>query len=154
MALPRPARLLLALLALVAPVLVVLGTATPSYAGSLCGSPLPPPLGNIGDCDAPVAEIYRHRTAESGGLEIPENGQTTARTAFFAARPANLADEPDPQGVTYRCRVEKDDTVFQDWTACTETPDPGTNNAAIATVSLDSLTPGTYRLSIRAKDTA
>ena len=50
MALSRPARLLLALLALVAPALVVLGTAPPSYAGTLCGTPLA-----FGDCEAPVA---------------------------------------------------------------------------------------------------
>lgn len=47
----RPARLLVAL---VAPVLVVLGTAPPSYAGTLLAS---------GDCEAPTAEIYRAKTS-------------------------------------------------------------------------------------------
>src|SRR5690349_4171934 len=109
MALSRPARYLLALLAMTAPALVVLGTAPPSYAGTLCGTPLA-----LGDCKAPVAEIYRAKTSLRG-LDLEPGGRTTADTADFWARPAELAKEPDPQKVTYRCRLERDGAVVQDW---------------------------------------
>ena len=161
MARRRHVRLVLALLALTAPVALVTGTATPSYADpASLYCQIPPPVGQA-DCVAPEARIYSAKS-DSGFHDLTADPTTTSRDATFYAS-TKVAD-PDRYKVTYRCRLERDGAVVagQDWQDCTIPPDPRCTDPnppdtcaySRAKAEYTSLVPGDYRVSVKAKDAA
>ena len=148
----RTARLALALLGLTAPLVLVAGTAAPSYASSsVCGTPLATLLGQ--DCTAPVARVYSAK-ADHGFQDLSKKPETTARDAEFYM--STQAVDPDGDKVTFECRLERDGTVVtgQDWADCTD-PDPSDiYDYSRGHVAYTDLTPGSYKLLARAEDAA
>ena len=144
----RPARTALALIALVAPVAALTTvTAPPASAGAFCDTPLAQ-----GDCTPPVADIYRARTTETSGIDIPNNGETTADTADFYVRIKDTTD-PDAKKITYSCRLEKDGALVKDWADCTDPPSPGAA-MSIGHATYTGLGLGSYTFSVKASDAA
>jgi hypothetical protein len=165
----RPVRTVLVPLVLLAPVLVVGGTASPSYASSqVCETPeLATLLGQ--DCTAPTARIYSKKAAPNGGLSLDEGEETTSGFVEFYMSATtedpqdDLDGDDDSDEVTFSCRLERNGSVVagQDWQDCTEDDPFDTYDYARGNIRYGDeeagdapLQPGTYTFSVRASDAA
>lgn len=121
-----------ALAALVAQPLV----ASPSYAGTACGTPLP-----IGDCTPPETTITDEPAVDG-------EGATESTDAAFTFESQD-EDAGDPS--TFACKLDGPSQAH-DWSDCT---DATQSKAGWSTGSKSyaGLTPGSYTFSVRATDT-
>ena len=141
----------LALAALLLPALGTIALAAPAYATSpACGTLLAELAGQ--DCTAPVARVYDANGAPNGGLDFEEGETVLSGYAEFYIS----TEEADPDGdkVTFTCQLTRGGTVVKAWADCTEDDPTDSFDYARGNVVYDDLVPGSYVLSVKAKDAA
>jgi len=116
--------------------LLVQPLATPSYAGTFCGTPAA-----FGDCTAPETTITGHP-------EVDEERRTESTDAAFTFE---SQDESTDDKSTFECKLEGPSQAH-DWSACTDATQskPGYSTGS---KSYSGLGLGDYTFSVRATDT-
>ena len=117
--------------------LLVQPLATPSYAGSFCGTPA-----EVGDCTAPETTI----TAQPA---VDDQGETESTDADFRFE---SEDESAADKATFECQLEGPSQAHP-WTDCTDSPATKQGYSTGAR-SYTGLAVGDYTFSVRGTDTA